>query len=157
MKKITFALLASIAMLFVSCDENDDADVLKKVGVAAKISSPDWIVGNWHLRADGIKIANVNGFIFDADNMCQILLNNSKMCYKDRIKEYNNAGLKNEVLQELYNDSEGEIYQVEVKLDKKSETYQFQRNVNDSLRITWLIPYPDNIEKIKYRFVLDRK
>lgn len=157
MKKITFTLLASIAMLFVSCDENDDADTLKKVGVAAKISSPDWIVGSWHLRTDGVKITNIKGFTFDSNNICQVLLNDSEMCYMDRIKEYNNAGLKNEVLQDLYNDSEGEIYQVEVKLDKKSEIYRFQRDMNDSLRITWLIPYPDSIEKIKHRFVLDKR
>lgn len=145
MKKITFTLLASIAMLFVSCDENDDADTLKKVGVAAKISSPDWIVGSWKVSG-----ASIKGFDFYSDNMCQVLNNDAQLCYKDKIAIYNNAFLDNKVEQ----DTTDSRFDIKIILDNDIVEYHFERV--DSLNVNWNILDPEDPSVVKSMYRLTR-
>lgn len=127
MKKITLTLMASIAILFVSCDDNDDT-VTKKVGVAAKISPPAWIVGAWKVSG-----ASIKGLNFRSDDMCQVLINDESVCYKEKIANYNNAFLKN-IVEEIESES---FYDIKFIFNKDTIDYHFE--MIDSLNVKWNI------------------
>lgn len=137
MKKITLTLLASMAMLFVSCDGSDDAVVSKKVGVAAKITPPDWIVGSWKVSG-----ASIKRLVFLKDDMCQILINNESLCYKEKITAFNNSFLTNKVEQ----DADADFYNVKIILEKDTVEYHFERL--DSLNVNWNLLDPKDPSKI---------
>lgn len=146
MKKITLTLLASMAMLFVSCDESDDALAPKKVGVAAKISPPSWIVGSWKVSG-----ASIKGLDFSNDDMCQVLVNDENLCYKESIRVFNNAYLKNKVEQ-----SANELfYDVKIILEKDTVEYHFEKL--DSLNVNWNLLDPVDPTIIKKIYKMTRK
>lgn len=142
MKKITLTLIASIAILFVSCDESDDAVTSKKVDPAARISPPAWIVGNWKVSG-----ASIKGINFSKDDMCQVLVNNESLCYKEKIAIYNNAFLKN-IVKET---TTAANYDIEITLNDEIVEYHFE--MIDSLNVNWnvLDKEDPNIIKNVYR------
>lgn len=159
MKKITLTLVLGLAALFVSCEESNEIEVIKPT-VAASINVPEWLVGDWALESVGIDNTQIKGFSFYSDDICRVLLNDEKLCYKSRIIEYNNAQLVNWVDETIIERTDTIIfdakYGIDMKLHKQNIHYRFEQVETDSLKLRWIIPYPDSLDVVKHTFYLDR-